>query len=155
MLRAGHILFFSLDFTALRLRFEHETGLVTHLLLERVHGAHRRLLFRRIFTTLAGLDSDILLHLLLPLSRVALVIARQSAEAHNGSFLEHIADIGLILARTKLVARVPQEVILLVHLSYLSWDAHRAQIHLVEVILAGAGAWRLLLLLLLGGRGRR
>ena len=87
----------------------------------------------------------VLLHLLLPLSRVALVIARQSAEAHNGSFLEHIADIGLILARTKLVARVPQEVILLVHLSYLSWDAHRAQIHLVYVLpilLRGRLQWR-------------
>ena len=100
----------------------------------------RILLFGLCSATLAGFHSDVLLHFLFPHGSVALVIAGQLAKADDWRLLHDIIKVWLVVTWAQLITRIEQKVLLLVELGNFSWDAHRAQIHPIHILLVLAGA---------------
>ena len=95
--------------------------------------------------SLARPHPDVLLHFVFPLCCAAFLVAWQLAEAGGWHFRKYFLGLGLIFAWAQWYARVEQEVVLWVLLGDLPRDAHRAQVHLVDVLpilLRGRLQWR-------------
>ena len=66
---------------------------------------------------------------------VAFIVARKWSETDLGRLVHGMLNLWLILTWSQPVIRIEQKVVLLVELGDLSWDAHRTQVHGIEIVL--------------------
>ena len=122
---------FRLGFTSLSWWLKHKARFAAHLLFKRLHYA-LWLLFFWWELALTWLYADVLFHFLLPLSRSVFVFARQFSESYSWSLFGDWSVVRLIGSRSQSVARIEQEVVVLIQLCHLSWDSHSAQILIIK-----------------------